>query len=501
MLISTKQSTILIALFGLFALISDSAAQLVDSVWSRTYGSSRSEGCWRVIIGNDSSLVVIGLTEGLGNGSTFRSDIYLLRVSQEGQTLLETTFGGLDDDYARDVLPIDGGYLIAGVTKSFTNSQPIRHDFWLISVSESGDSLWSHSYGTELQDICSRLLPTSNGEHILIGYSNEITQSISDGLIIRVDANGDSLWGRVVGGAQNDVFSCGQIALNGDILAAGWTASHGSGRHDFWLCRFSPDGDSIWSRTYGGDDDDYCYDLLLLQDGSFILAGNTESQANGRNDAWIVHVDSTGELLWERKLGGVDGDAAWRIITTADSNLIFVGYTESFGNGELYMPDLWLVKLSFEGDSIWSTSFGGPFLDAGYSLVQLTDRSYVVAGLTWQPGQAEDGWLIRTTPDTSEATSITKRELYLLPNVFRLRVMPNPFNPTTTISFDFLTTTNAKLSVHNLIGQQIAVLANETLVAGHHDIVFDGSQLPSGIYFVHLESSGLQTTQKVVLLK
>jgi hypothetical protein len=145
-------------------------------------------------------------------------------------------------------------------------------------------------------------------------------------------AQPDSLWSRTYGGDHHDGCNSLVQTANGGFALAGSTSSFGTGG-DFWLVRTDANGDSLWSRTYGGQDYDYCNSLLQTADGGFALAGVTESFGAGDHDFWMVRTDENGDSLWSRTYEGQDWDECQSLIQTADGGFALAGETWSFGAG------------------------------------------------------------------------------------------------------------------------------------------------------------------------
>jgi hypothetical protein len=122
---------------------------------------------------------------------------------------------------------------------------------------------------------------------------------------------------------------------------AGGTKSLGAGNMDFWLMKTDANGDSLWSRTFGGVNYDLCRYVRQVSDGGYILAGPTASFGAGSTDFWLVRTDVNGDSLWSRTFGGSGSDECVSVQPTADGGYIMAGSTNSFGAGSF---DFWLVK-------------------------------------------------------------------------------------------------------------------------------------------------------------
>jgi len=257
-----------------------------------------------------------------------------------------------------------------------------------------------------------------------------------------------------------------------------------------------PNPDTLWTRTYGGSSDDGAYSVQQTTDGGYIMAGQTLSFGAGNYDFYLVKTNSLGDTLWTRTYGGNVHDCAYSVRQTADGGYIVAGYIYSFGAGS---DDFYLVKTNSQGDTLWTRTYGGSNSDLAYSVQQTADGGYIVAGYTESFGAGDhDFYLVKTGPDQSgtELSTIGVPSQYILyPN------WPNPFNPSTQIAYVLPKTGRVSLKVFNLLGEEVSALVDEMQSAGTHAVAFDGSGLPSGIYLCRLQAGSFVETKKMVLLK
>ena len=126
----------------------------------------------------------------------------------------------------------------------------------------------------------------------------------------------------------------------------------------------------MWQQTYGGADDDGALSLIQTSDGGYAMAGYTRSYGAGEDDFWLVKIDGSGSMQWNRTYGGTGADIASSLIETSDGGYALVGYTGSFGAGG---DDFWLVKTDDSGNMQWNQTYGGNGEDYAFSLVQTSD--------------------------------------------------------------------------------------------------------------------------------
>jgi hypothetical protein len=167
------------------------------------------------------------------------------------------------------------------------------------------------------------------------------------------------------------------------------------GTYDAWVVKVDGSGNLIWQKCLGGSFADYAEDIQRTTDGGYIIAGYTNSNNgdvsgnHGSYDAWVVKVDDSGNLIWQKCLGGSGNDYAYFIRQTADGGYIVAGSTSSSGNGDLWLcyklkggSDFWIAKLDGSGSIQWQKSFGGTGDESAYSILPTADGSYIVGGST-----------------------------------------------------------------------------------------------------------------------
>jgi len=205
----------------------------------------------------------------------------------------------------------------------------------------------------------------------------------------------DSIWNVTFGGSNNDLARCVQQTSDGGYIVAGWTTSFGQGDADVWLVKIDASGSMEWNRTYGGASKDEAYFVQATNDGGYVIAGCTESSGSGLSDIWLIKTDGNGIASWDRKYGGAYDDHAFCVRQTSDGGYVAAGYTESFGAGS---SDYWLIKTDQLGNPQWNRTYGGVGLDKAFCIFQTSDgNGYVIAGQTDSLGAgSSDFWLVRT---------------------------------------------------------------------------------------------------------
>jgi uncharacterized delta-60 repeat protein len=178
---------------------------------------------------------------------------------------------------------------------------------------------------------------------------------------------------------------------------AGYTHSFGAGEDDFWVLKLSSGGAVSWQKRYDGGDDDYATSIQQTSDGGYIVAGHTTSFGAGDSDSWVLKLNSSGTVAWQKRYAGANEDWAVSIQQTSDEGYIVAGITDSFGAGS---GDFWVLKLNSSGTVAWQKTYGGVSKEEATSIQETRDGRYIVAGYTYSFGAGGyDFWVLRLDSD------------------------------------------------------------------------------------------------------
>lgn len=245
----------------------------------------------------------------------------------------------------------------------------------LLCTTAAPRTAWQTCEGGIKKDLLCSVVELENGDLIAAGYSASYGTGDYDGYLVRLDGeSGDLVWMKTCGSTLNDRLYDVVLLPDGNCIACGETDREGgNGGSDGWLVTVSPDGEVLREQTHGGALDEVFNSLVTLVDGSIAVAGYTSSAGAGRSDAWVVMFDLLGDLTWERTFGGEMEEQAF-CITYAFGRLLVSGTT--YSSGEDGNACLWGLEVS--GAELFETTWGGPGYDHGRSVTGLTDGSSVV---------------------------------------------------------------------------------------------------------------------------
>jgi hypothetical protein len=246
----------------------------------------------------------------------------------------------------------------------------------LIKIKPNGETIWTKTYGNGK---FYAIQPTTDNNFLIAGSlkgDTNINMGV-DGWLVKIKPNGDTIWTKSYGKTGDDEFFEIQPTIDGNFLIAGYKISLGG--FDGWLVKIKPDGDTMWTKTYGGAG--YCFFKTIQPtiDGNFLIAGSKEVSEDMKY-GWLIKVKPDGDTIWTKTYSGTGGwDEFSSIQLTSDRNFLIAGSTAS------YVPvdtrkDGWLVKIKPEGNIIWSKTFLGTGWDAISTVRATTDGNFLVAG-------------------------------------------------------------------------------------------------------------------------
>lgn len=314
----------------------------------------------------------------------------------------------------------------------------------LLLTPQTANAGWTRTYGGDSLEVGFSLQQTLNGGFIVVGRTESFGAGSSDVWLLKINLTGDTSWTRVYGGEKWDAAYHVEQTLDSGYVIVARTSSFGAGGEEIWLLKTNKNGDTLWTRTYGGEGNERAWYVNQTEDKGYMIFGETTSFGAGETDLWVVKTDSTGDTLWTRTYGAenedrfrnankdnwgytilgylsgfqdtYDGICLIRIFDDGNIEWVnnspsywgwdanYVGMTSDAGHiitGSAYTsseaPDLWLFKSDFWGDYEWSITYEGGGWDEG-RCVQVTDdwQHYIVTGVKGYGGNNEgDLWLLK----------------------------------------------------------------------------------------------------------
>ena len=375
------------AILGLVIASTASAVDPGDTLWTKVYGGLYNESAFSVQQTDDSGYIIVGYSYTFGPGNY---DAYLMKTDSAGDTLWTRTFGGSDSDYGTAVQQtIDGGYVFAGYSSSFG---PGGYGGYLVKTDANGDTLWTRSFGGDRYDHLHSVQQTGDGGYIVAGRSNSFTQNEDyDVYLVRTDADGDTVWTKTYGGSEWDEgYTVRQTTDNGYVIV-GHTDSFSGGHRNIWLLKTDADGDTLWTRTYGGSTDLASRSVRQTTDDGYIIAGQTDPHGGGSADVVLLKTDTSGTPEWARLYGWDNDQMPNCVEQTDDGGYIFAGYGWSGGDN---WYDVYVGKTSSSGSLQWESTYGGNQDEHAQAVALTNDGNYIVVGDTRSYGAGAGDYYI-----------------------------------------------------------------------------------------------------------
>lgn len=310
----------------------------------------------------------------------------------------------------------------------------------------SQDILWEKSYGGIQSEYLFDAQPTADYGFILAGSSlsgktgNKKQENIKDldYWVWKMDEKGDLDWQKSFGGTGADYLQSIQGTLDGGFILGGTSNSmkgadkkdDGFGMGDFWVIKLNAMGDQEWQKTIGGSGQDKLAAIRQTKDGGYIIGGSTESDisgiktepAYGSLDYWVLKLDATGNIEWQKTFGGQYMDKLESVLPTQDEGYIIGGWSNSPKSGNKTQDaygegDYWVLKLDKNGEVEWQRVYGGEADDHLYAITEISDGGYLVGGNSGSAtsgnkdksnSRGTDFWILKLT----EAGEIDWQETY-----------------------------------------------------------------------------------------
>lgn len=287
----------------------------------------------------------------------------------------------------------NNGYILAGHSKSsngdLTENKGLG-DAWIVKLDSQANILWQKTYGGSSHDEPMCAIETTDGGYIFCGitYSTDGDviggTGIKEGWIVKLSSNGTIQWQKII--ANSEVRSIIESNDGGYVV----TGQTNSLFEDIYITKIDLTGNTVWSHTYGGSQNDYSGCIINANDGGYIFSGTTNSTNgnisfnHGQRDAWVIKVDHLGIIQWEKTYGGSEDDTSTNIEKTSDNGYILCAQSSS-NDGDVTVhygtsatKDAWLVKLDSNGVIEWQKTLGGSNHEFNCNVKQIpNDNGYI----------------------------------------------------------------------------------------------------------------------------
>lgn len=365
----------------------------------------------------------------------------------------------------------------------------IYNDLLIIKYRPNGDTAWTRIYDTPLE--CNKraqCIAIDDYENIYAaGFIDDPLASNCDFLTVSYDSSGNQRWADVLDLSDDELDVARYIAVDGsgNVYIAG-ERNAAYVQSDIFMVKYSPSGDTLWSKRYNGTDSnsDYVRGLAIDNSGNIILTGYVR-EANGHNIITLKY--------------GPDGDEIWRRYY-GNGSIVNCLRLDNLGNiylgGGLVDSGPFLMKYYPSGDVAWTWSYPSVVRhDANFIYID-SSTIYLLAG------SSAVGYADYNTFKLRETNIGIDNPIGQIPHYSKLsQNYPNPFNPTTTIQYDLPRSLEVSIDIFDILGRRIETLVNAKQQVGHHTAIWDGKNNSSGIYFYKIKAGDFTATRKMLLLR
>ncbi|MBF9253004.1 T9SS type A sorting domain-containing protein [Pontibacter sp. 172403-2] len=542
--------------------VEDTATPPVTNAWNVRFGSAGTDRFTTVIKTKDGGYLLGGYAAygSRGDKGEIPSaydrdyagrggyDFWIIKTDKHGNRLWNRTYGGTADDYLNRIIPTkDGGYLLAGSSKSGlggdkTEASQGDQDYWIIKISSDGTKQWDKTYGGSRFDDLRKVNQLSNGNYLLVGQSNsplsgdksQPSWGSRDYWVVMIDSNGNKLWDKRYGGSGREDLESFTKTPDGGFLLAGSSASGKSGDKtqdsqggkDYWLVKINSSGTMLWDKAYGGNKDDVLYSIGITGNGEYFVAGHSSSGksgdksqiSQGGSDYWMLKLSKTGAKLWDKSFGGAGDETLRSIIQAKDGGYVLAGSSDSGVSGDKTQPsqggtDYWLVKTDEQGNKEYDQRFGGAGNDEFRYIQHTPDGGYLLGGRSdsgasgdkSQPSQGgTDYWLVKVGPVTGTAVAAAVAgQSAIVAKYAEFSGWPNPFSDRITISFNLKRTQAISLKLYDSQGRIVSTLYEGEVQGGKaYEVQWrPAANQSKGIYILRLQTADHTSFQRLILNK
>lgn len=547
----------LLLLLSLYPLL----IQSQDVLWEKSYGGKHSDYLFDALPTADYGFILAGssLSDKTGNKTDTNNgdlDYWVWKMDEKGDLDWQKSLGGSGFDLLQSIKTTrDGGFILAGTSNSPSNLKEGTGnkkadckgitDFWVIKLNAKGDEQWQATIGGSGQDELVCAFQTKDGGYMLGGSSNsslnpklgveqkgametkpdltsksEKCRGNMDYWIVKLDNTGKVQWQKTFGGESADVLRSMEQTNDGGYIMGGYSNSPKSGDKsdanigmgDYWIIKINDSGKIEWQKTYGGNGDNQLYVIHQIEDGGYVIGGNSNSTSpltslggtvgNG-TDYWVLKIDAIGDVVWSRTYDFGKVDILTSLIENKDHTFLIGGYAQSENTssprGGLQVMkmnadkeginDYIALKINDSGEEIWKKTIGSGGEDILRRLIETRDGGYLLAG-TSNSNSSRD----KNSNIGNNDFWVVKLKDKIKPEEIKASVeaIPNPAKSFTNIiigyDFEYGTATLVDISGRTL--QRFDIHSRT--------VPIDLSRYPHGVYVVNIKTNVQTDGVKVI---
>ena len=474
--------------------------------WQKSFGGSGADFLESIALTNDGGFILAGESSSPGTASDNKKDgdkigacrgnddFWIIKLNAAGGEEWQKTIGGFGEEKLKVIKQTkDGGYIIGGASSSDQSGDKKQDcfgnlDYWIVKLDTKGTIEWQKTYGGSYFDILRSLEQTTDGGYIVGGYSNSPasgnkatdTNGIGDFWILKLDAKGQQVWQKTIGGDQDDQLYVVHQTFDGNYIVGGNSNSGVSNEKnkstangtDFWVLKLDQDGGILWQETYDIGAVDILTSLLENKDHTLVLSGFAQGEPIKKAMVSKPKLDTAKNLL---------GSLTKKTNTTNSPE----NKDMKSGTG-----DYVTIKTNEKGDEIWRKTIGSRSEDILKKTIEVRDGGYLLVG-TSMGAASEDK---KTTNGSADfwAVKLKDKENWVDTKA-QIEALPNPANTYTNIiiGYDFEKGTARVFDLNGRQLQEFAITSRTVPIdVGEEDTLRDTTHIDIAISSVFSKRKG-----------
>ena len=358
------------------------------AVWQKIYGGKSDDIAYGIVALENGDSAIVGSCKSY---EAKRTDMCVTRMNAKGEMKWRLWIGGKRNDFGKAITrSADGNLLLLGESKSF--SKDYDYDLYVAKVSLDGKLLWTKTIGGNRDEHAGGIAGTDDGGAILVGDSESFKNGYKDIYIVKIDKKGTVVSEKAVGGERDEKATAITRTRGGNFVLVGSREFERSGDPDFFAMKVDQNAKVIWSKSFGGDDEDQLNGVCPTVDGGVVATGSTRSYGSEQTDLAVLKLDKEGKLVWLKLYGFKYYEYGNAVTLTRDGGYMVAGGTNTLGKGD-HSP--YFLALNAKGSLIWSHVYGDKGKDIMHGIARMSDGSLIAVGQSNSFSRSYDFYMIK----------------------------------------------------------------------------------------------------------
>jgi len=353
--------------------------------WALNWGGAYYDWVCHVYPLPQGGYIVAGDTQNFGLGKYESADLWVLKLSDDGEVEWQKTYGTGQNEKMYDFQLVDdnGFIVLAETAPDYSGENYFERSFFLLKLNSVGNIEWQFRY----KDIWPySVRPTPDGGYILGATTSFSGHGSNDYLVLKLSSQGGLEWQRTYGAQGVDVCRCVIPSRDGGYVALGESFIRGLSGGDIWILKLTSSGDVEWQYAYGSDLDEDAASIDQASDGGYLVGGTRikrgQTYSESYYDFWVLKIDSAGTIKWQKTYTLGQWNILKQVRATPDGGWIALGHAS--GQAETAWSKMWVLKLNSQGDIQWQNTYDG-FYGRGMSSASIEpteDKGYIIGAGT-----------------------------------------------------------------------------------------------------------------------